>query len=480
MRKLINKHFLLTLLLALPFLLNASVKKGYEIKVRVSNIKDTVVYLANYFGDKTYLTDTAEVDENGKFVFKGDEALPGGIYIVAMGKLRLFEFMVDKSQFLSIETVGPDYVMNMKSKNSPENQQFYDYMRFSSAKYLEAEPLQKLLKSTKNPDSIALLKKKLEDMNKEVESYKYDFIAKNPGSFLANFFNSMREVDLPPVPKQADGKNDSAFLYRYYRDHYWDNVNLLDDRLLRTPILHGKIVQYFDKVILQHPDTLIHYADAMIEKVRNNKEMFKYIVWYLTTWSETSNVMGFDKIFVDMVEKYYMTNQAYWTNPTVVENLTKKALKLKKILIGEIAPNMIMLDSNLIPQSMHAIKSKYTVLYFWDPECGHCKTESPKLKKLYDDVKNKYNLEVFAVCADTNMVKMKDYIKKNQFTWINVNGPRTLTQNYHDLYDVFSTPVIYLLDENKKILAKRLMTDQLSSFLERWDADVKRKINEGK
>jgi thiol-disulfide isomerase/thioredoxin len=141
---------------------------------------------------------------------------------------------------------------------------------------------------------------------------------------------------------------------------------------------------------------------------------------------------------------------------------------------------MIMLDTNMMPQSMAGINAKYTVLYFWDPECGHCKTESPKLKKLYDDVRSKYNLEVFAVCADTNMRKMKEYIVKNNFTWLNVNGPRTITQNYHDLYDVYSTPVIYLLDDKKKILAKRLMTDQLASFLERWDAEMIRKEKEGK
>lgn len=473
------KRLAVVLTMLLP-LVSGAAKKGYEIKVKVSDLKDSVIYLANYFGEKTYLTDTAVVEPGGKFVFEGDEALPGGIYIVAAGKTRLFEFLIEKSQFPVFETSGPDYIKNMKIKNSPENVQFYDYMHFNAGKYQEAEPLQKLLKGTKNADSTAMLKKRLEDLNKEVEGYKFDFMSKNPGTLMSNFFNLMREVELPPPPVKADGTRDSVYLYRYYKAHYWDNTDLNDDRLLRTPVFHGKLVQYFDKVILQHPDTLIVNADEMINRVRANKEMFKYFIWYLTNWSETSNVMGFDKIFVHMVETYYMTNQAYWTNATVVENLTKKALKLKKILIGEIAPNMIMLDTAMVPVSMHAINAKYTVLFFWDPECGHCKTESPKLKKMYDDLKTKYNLEVFAICADTNMRKMKEYIHKNSFNWINVNGPRTITQNYHDLYDVYSTPVIYLLDDKKKILAKRLMTDQLISFLERWDAEMVRKGKEGR
>jgi len=180
-------------------------------------------------------------------------------------------------------------------------------------------------------------------------------------------------------------------------------------------------------------------------------------------------VMGFDAIFVHMVETYYMTNQAYWINPTVLENLSKKAMKLKRILIGKTAPNMIMLDTNMRPVSMYAIDAKYTILYFWDPDCGHCKTESPKLKKFYDDFKQKFNLEVFGVCSDTSMAEMKQYILKNNLNWINVNGPRCLTPNYHDEYDVSSTPVLFLLDDKKTILAKRLTTDQLEKFIERLE-----------
>ncbi len=461
-------------LLFFPIALLGTTKKGYEIKIKVGDIKDTVCYLANYFGDKTYLTDTSDVDASGRFTFKGEEPLAGGIYIVALGKTRLFEFLVDKSQFFSLETTGPDYVKNMKIKGSPENQAFYDYMMFNQEKYVEAEPWQKLVKKVaNNKDSTKLVKDALDSINKKVEDYKLGFIKNNPGTLMAGFFNVMRDVDIPPAPTLPNGKKDSAFLYNYYRNHFWDKIDLLDERLLRTPIYQNKFTTYFEKVLVQSPDTIIKDADRMIEIVRPNKEMFKFLVWYLTNWSETSNVMGFDKVFVHMVQTYYQTNQAYWANPTVVENLNKRAKKLDAILIGRSAPNMMMLDTNMMPQSLLSVKAKYTVVFFWDPECGHCKVESPKLKKFYDDNKAKYDLEVFAVCSDTNMVKMKEYIKKNNFNWINVNGPRSVTPNYHDVYDIYSTPVIYLLDDKKIILAKRLLVDQLEKFIERYDANLK-------
>jgi hypothetical protein len=456
--------------LLFPLLVNGASKKGYEIKIKVGDIKDTVCYLANYFGDKTYLTDTSAVDAQGRFTFKGEEPLQGGIYIVALGKTRIFEFLVDKSQFFSLETTGPDYVKNMKIKGSPENQAFYDYMIFNQQRYVEAEPWQKLTKKVaNNKDSAALVKDKLEKINKELEDYKLNIIKNNPGSLMANFFNVMRDVSIPEAPTLPNGKKDSAFMYNYYRHHYWDHVDLQDDRMLRTPIFQNKVTTYFEKVLIQSPDTIIAESDKMIEQVRPNKEMFKFFVWFVTNWSETSKVMGFDKIFVHMVKTYYETNQAYWTNATVVENLVKRAKKLDAILIGKPAPNMMMLDTNMMPQSMTSIRAKYTILFFWDPECGHCKVESPRLKKFYDDFKSKYNVEVFAICSDTNMVKMKEYIKKNGFNWINVNGPRSVTPNYHDAYDIYSTPVIYILDEKKTILAKRLAVDQIEDFLEQYE-----------
>jgi hypothetical protein len=52
--------------------------------------------------------------------------------------------------------------------------------------------------------------------------------------------------------------------------------------------------------------------------------------------------------------------------------------------------------------------------------------------------------------------------------WINVDGPRTLTPEYHSLYDITQTPVIYILNEQKEIIAKRLTVEQIEKFLENY------------
>ena len=99
-----EKGVLIITLLLLIFLVKNvfAGDEGYELKFQVKGIKDTVCYLANYYGDKTYLTDTARVDTKGKFVFEGDSVLPGGIYIIAgQSNNKYFECIVDKDQHSS-------------------------------------------------------------------------------------------------------------------------------------------------------------------------------------------------------------------------------------------------------------------------------------------------------------------------------------------------------------------------------------------
>jgi thiol-disulfide isomerase/thioredoxin len=126
-----------------------------------------------------------------------------------------------------------------------------------------------------------------------------------------------------------------------------------------------------------------------------------------------------------------------------------------------------MLDTAMRPVSLYSVRADYTILFFWDTDCGFCKRETPKLKKFYEDQKDSLNIEVFGICADTSMKVMKNYIKEKELDWINVNGPRSLTGNYHDAYDVHSTPVMYVLDKEKNIVAKRILTDQIVEFIPR-------------
>ncbi|MBP6426310.1 MAG: DUF5106 domain-containing protein, partial [Bacteroidia bacterium] len=68
----------------------------------------------------------------------------------------------------------------------------------------------------------------------------------------------------------------------------------------------------------------------------------------------------------------------------------------------------------------------------------------------------------------------KKFIRDNKLKWINVSDLYNNT-NFRNYYDIYSTPVIYLLDEKKNIIAKRLDTDKVRDFIENEEKKEKAK-----
>jgi len=448
--------------------------KGYNVKVKIKGLNpDDECFLGNYFGDKQYVQDTAKMDVKGYFVFRKAEELAGGIYFIVLPDRKYFEIILDKEQIFILETDTSDLINNMKVKNSEDNQLFYDYLKFIDAKHKQITPLSDKLKE--NPDdSIGnnLVKDKIKAINKEVEDYKLNFINKYPNKFLTKVFLASKEVEIPEAPLLENGHIDSLFTYKYYKEHYFDNIDFTDDRLLRTPIFHNKLNNYITNLVLQIPDSIIKESDYLIAKTKDNKEVFKYLVWFITNYSERSNVMGMDAAFVHMVETYYMTNKAFWIKPDQLQKITERAMKLKPLLLGKVSPNLTVMDSLGRKNTLHNVKAKYTVLYIWSTDCGHCKKMTPVLRDFYLEKKSQ-GLEVFALCTETDMDEWKAKVLEYNAPWINVWDPINMS-NFRDIYDVYSTPIIYLLDKDKKIIAKRIDVEQLKEFYEKLTKEEKK------
>ncbi len=441
----------------------------YKIEIKLKNKADSVLYLANYYGDKTYLADTAYVKGKGSFLFQKNEKLEGGLYIIVdQSKKSIMEFLVSDSRDLKLETSGPDYIANMKVHNSAENVLFYDYLNYSAQLYERIMPLNKRLKAqAKGSDSTQILKDQIQLINTEMTNYKEELTKNHPQTFLAKFFGLIKEASFPDtLLTLPDGSKDSSYPFRYYKAHYWDAVDLADDRLIRTPVFHKKLDTYFDKVVSKEADSIIYEIDHILAQMNETGDLYKFTLWHLTVKFDESQIMGHDAILVYLSDHYFSKGKAPWLHEDVIKNIVDEADKRRVVLIGTLAKNMIMQDTNLQPQSLFDIKKDYTVIYFWDPQCGHCKKESPKLVEFYKEYSEKLDVEIYTVCADSSLADMKKYIREKNMNFINVNGPRSYTTDYHELYNIFTTPVIVVLDKDKKIIAKRLVSEQLPEFIE--------------
>ena len=366
-------------------------KQGYNIKVTLDDYQDSILYLVNYYGKTNQIKDTAYL-KKGSFVFKGKESLDGGIYLCVTKERKYFEMLVDKEQFFSIHTKNDDFVGSAKIKGSKDNQDFYTYLKFLEGKDKERKNLEETYKNRmEDKDAKAEMEKKLKVINDDVIGYKKNYITENPDAFLTVILRASKEPEIPTeLPLNEKGEPDSTYIYKYYKAHFFDGFDFADERLLRTPLYASKLKKYFKQVLLQHPDTLIKEADEIITKAKPNKETYKYCIWYFTYETETSQIMGIDAVFVHLVKKYYETGEAYWVNETVLKNITKRARVLDKLLLERVAPNMIMIDTLNNLKALYGVNANYTVVLFWDPDCGHCRHEIPLIRDWVNENGDKY------------------------------------------------------------------------------------------
>lgn len=482
MKKLI---FLFACVFAFTF---AFTQKGYEIKVKINGFKDTTLILGHHFAKSMYPDDTIRIDKNGVGVFKGKEVLPEGMYIIFLPSKTYFDIIVDKDQFFTVENDTSDLFKNIKFTGSAENQLFYDYQKFLGEKRDEAMAIHDQRKKAKTDAEKKVLTDKLKTIDDAVKAFRDKAIKENPSSFIAKFIKATQDIEVPDFPRDEKGNvKDSSFQYKYYKKHYFDNFDVSDVRLLRTPLYEDKILNYIDKVVVQIPDSINVEIDTLIKKSRTSPELFRYMLVTLFNHYGQSQIMGFDAIALYIADKYYI-KEATWSDTTYINKLKNQVAKQMPLLLGKKAPNIRLVDvpaehfiaaADSAPLkknvyvgqffNLYDIPSDFTVLVFWEADCGHCKKSMPILKNIYPKLKAK-NAEIVSVSllfGEEGKVKWVDYINENKmYDWINAWNP--YEYKFKELYDVTSTPQVFILDKDHKIIGKRIGPEQVEEIINHY------------
>jgi thiol-disulfide isomerase/thioredoxin len=449
--------------------------QGYKIKVKVKgmNPNDTLL-MGHRFSDKIFADDTTLIDKSGYGVFKGSEMMDGGIYVILMPAKKnvYFEFLLDKDQQeFTLETDTTDFLKNMKVSGSDLNKRFYEFQNKWVGLQNQAMEIHNKSKNLKEgSDSLAILQKEFQKLDDDRIALLKKAYTDNPKSMLGLLARAMTPVDVPEIPLPEgtpEAKRDSLerlYKYVYNKDHYFDHFEFNDDRMLRTPLFEARLKEFITKIVLMDPDSLTKESFILCDKAKAQKDVFRFVTVYLTNHFETSNIMGMDRIFVNLVERYYTTGDAWWADSTLTSKIIKRANDLKPTLIGNIAPDLRMetMDKQIV--TLHQTKADYTILVFFEPSCGHCKKAMPALFEWYNKVRGQ-KIEVFAVYTQVDEKEWKEFVDKYGFDWINVWDPYGFS-NFRKYYDIVSTPVIMVLDKDKIIIAKKLGVEQIEQVID--------------
>lgn len=451
--------------------------QGYKIDLTIKPYQNQWVYLAYYYGGIKGLADSIYLDANSRGAISGDKALQQGVYIVASpAKTILFEMLIPEDQVFSIsmDTLQPE--ASLVFEGSEENSLFTEYTRFIGPRAMAIEEAKKQLDSTKDAATKAKLTKEMEQYGNEINDFRLDVIKKKPQSMLALLFKTMQEVPLPEKLQKPKTRADTLAQYRYGKEHYWDNFDFMDGRLVRTPIFENKLKNYINNWVMPDADSIIFEQNWMMALGRNDPEMSRYLISYFIDNFMYPKIMGQDKVFLNTYEKYVANNNpaTSWLNEKQRKAITERAYMVMANQLGAPAYDMALVDTAGKTRKLYDVKSDYVVVVFWDPHCGKCREELPKIDSLYAASWKKKNVQVYAVMVNEESVAdWAPFIRKTGKGWVHVHQTKEMREaeekaqqaNFRQLYDMRSTPTLFLLDRDKRIVAKNLGLEDLENVL---------------
>lgn len=466
-----KKFFPFYILMLFPLIACSQMKTGYEIRVSIDGLRDSSIYLAYHFGDKQYITDTTKLDGSGQGIFSGNESLPQGIYMVVLPGRKYFEVLMTEKQYFSASCSHDNFFNTLKFTGSDINTAFIDYQKHWVSMQKEASSIANRVRGNKaNSDSLSILSSRQRDYEEKMKSYLRSVVKKNEPNLLSVLVRSMLPLEVPEFDLPAGTHNPDSVKwvkrYNYNKDHFFDNIDLTDERILRTPIFQARLDAFFKNVVIQAPDSINREIDKLIKKCESNPKIFQFVSVYLFNHFRESEIMGHDAVLVKLADDIYLSGKADWVTQEFKDDLHKQVELLRHNLIGLKAQNLVMDSYKGIFVALHDIEKEFTIIYFWEPNCGHCKESTPKLKAYYEKAKND-GIEVFSVCTTDNKQEWTKYIEDHGLSWINGWDPNRST-HFDYFYNVQATPLLYVLDRNKKIIAKKLSVDDIPSFIENY------------
>jgi thiol-disulfide isomerase/thioredoxin len=458
----------------------AQVKKptssvGHAIQVSLKPYQNTKIYIGTNYGNNKVLADSCVLNEKSEGVFKGAQKLTPGIYFLVNPKYNiLFDFLVDEAQNFKI-VADTNNLSNYSIVGSSENDLFKEYSVAVNKIGSELAAIENKFKTATTSADSSLYRTQYISKDKELKDQRTSFMKAHPKSMMSYLLNVMQRPEAPAIPV-INGKADSLYPFYYVKNHFWDDVVFNDNRLIRTPFFEAKLDEYFKNYVARDADSIIEEVQYMLTVAKTGKEIYPFLLFKFTNKYISPEFMGQDKVFLHLYQNFFAKGDTVLLNEASKKSITERAYSMMANQLGLPAP---ALDINTIddkPFSLYKTAAPYTFIAFWDPTCSHCKVEIPQLDSMYKASWKALGVQIVGVNINyKELPAWKKFIADNQINnWFHVyqteaalnkeitnQKPTTIRQ----LYDVFKTPTFYLLDANKRIIAKNLTLNQFDDFL---------------
>jgi hypothetical protein len=223
--------------------------------------------------------------------------------------------------------------------------------------------------------------------------------------------------------------------------HFWDGIEDFDGPTDENPVLAAQLDFYFDKMVAPLPDSITTEIDRLVKRTSFNADLRDFVLWHLLEKYRHPEYMGQDQVFVWLYDQYFSKLEIKDLDASNLAMIREKAERLRRLALFNVAPDIRLGDTLVLP----SVESAYTVLFFYDHSCEVCMEEKQDLD---------------SVCATLQEIKVLPIDLNMDST---ANLPELLA--IFDTYDIEAQPQIYVLDREKRIIAKKIRAIQIPLIL---------------
>jgi len=440
------------------FAYSFGIAQEHRISGTITGLENESLYLMQLMGEKRIVIDTAQTDLTGAFIFNMPEESEAGMYMIINGPGKAIE-LIYNSEDIQFVTSGFGNDDEIQVVSSVENLIYYDYLSVKGVALYKLDVLKGLLSNYPPDDdfySDALVQYSF--LQNKIITRVDELIENNPLTLASRYL----KTDKPTFANHMLSDNAQNM---YLKQHYFDDIDFSDTMLIRSTFLTSKVVSYLslfqmnansqaelEDNMLMGVDTVLYYAEA-------NQEVYEFLIDFLIHGFES---IGFEKGLEHIANA--STLDQFCENTERKLKLENKLELIKKLAIGQPAPDFTTddIDGNKIVLS--EIDANKTILVFWASWCPHCDEIMPVI---YSNYNNGENYEVITISIDESEEDLMKSLEESNYGWINIAELNGWNGVIVEEYGIVATPSVFVLDKNKIIIGKPVGKDKISSFLSR-------------
>lgn len=459
----IRRLLLCGLMTALFF--QASAQEKMQLSYLVRGLQTPKAYLLSVKGNTYDPVDSCRIS-GGLIRFNLPDSLEAGMYRISFADSLYTDVIINHEHIELTNDLG-DLQNNLRVIQSEENRIFYAYWKFSKRindtidRIASEGNILYEASGHKLTPQLDSMQRKANALNRQL-NFITDSLEKVAGNLLVSriirAYKTPEYLDYLKKPGAVPYKNS----YEFLRDHYFDNIDMKENRLLHTEVLYVTITRYMNTFgDPQSSENYIRAADTVLKKFSVNPAFEEYALTLLLNTFEHSS---WEKVFTHLVDTYVSPNSCEVEGAQEYLALSET---IRNLAVGKPAPPIEMKDSNGKEFSLGQSKGRMTLLFFWSSECPHCHAVMPAIKGIYDQWQPK-GFEIVAISIDTDEAAWRAALRGMDPRWIQLCDLKGFDSELLKTYNTWKTPGFFLLDAQKIIVAKPLLPAQIEDALQKY------------